>query len=78
MEFGNNLNAKKLKRKYDLNLLGELLNFCDVYEINIQFWPHQTAVFIAKDGVDLQDYGGDFEFAVQSSIDYLKRINKLK
>lgn len=58
--------------------LGQLLRYTDVYEINIQFWPEQTAVYIGKDGVDLQDYGGSFDFAIDRAIEYLNRINKTK
>lgn len=46
------------------------------YEINIQFWPDQTAVYISKDGVDLQSYGGSFEYSISSSLSYINRINK--
>lgn len=62
----------------DINIthLSELLMYSDKYEISVQFWPDLIAVFIAKDGIDLKDYGGDFDFAVKSSIEYLKRINK--
>jgi len=38
---------------------------------------YQTAVYISKDGVELKSYGGGFKFAVQSSIDYLNRINNI-
>lgn len=58
----------------DLELLSLLLKYSDRYEISIQFWPKQTAVYIAKDGVDLKDFGGDFEFAVRSSISFLNSI----
>lgn len=60
---------------HDMKLLETLLAFSDRYEISIQFWPQQTAVYIAKDGVELQGFGGDFVFALQRSIDYLERIN---
>lgn len=56
--------------------LRKLIAYSDRYEINIQFWPDQTAVYISKGGVDLNSYGGDFDFAIGSSLDYLKRINK--
>lgn len=56
--------------------LVKLLNFSNKYEINIQFWPDQIAVYIEKGGVALQDYGGDFDFAVGEALKYLKRINK--
>lgn len=58
--------------------LFELLSFSDKYEIQIQFWPEQTAVFINKDDVELNSFGGDFDFAIQSSLDYLNRINNSK
>ena len=58
----------------DLDQLSRLLAYSDKYEISIQFWPKQTAVYIAKDGVDLQDYGGDFDFAIGRSIEYLDRV----
>jgi len=60
----------------DINLLElkKLLMFSDRYEISIQFWPDQIAVYIAKDGVDLKDFGGDFDFAVTRAIEYLVRI----
>jgi len=60
-----------------LNQLAELLKWSDKYEISIQFWPEQTVLFIAKDGIDLESYGGDFVFAIGESIKYLRRINKL-
>lgn len=58
----------------DLELLSLLLKYSDRYEISIQFWPKQTAVYISKDGVDLKDFGGDFDFAVRSSISFLNGI----
>ena len=57
--------------------LKTLLSFSKKYEISVQFWPDQTAVYISKDGVELKSYGGGFKFAVQSSIDYLNRINNI-
>ncbi len=53
----------------------ELISFSDKYEIDIQFWPEQTAVYINKDGIELTSFGGDFNHAINSSIDYLKKIN---
>lgn len=67
--------SRKLTDK-QLNKLGSLLKYTDKYDISIQFWVDQTAVFIAKNDVDLTDYGGDFDFAIDSALDYLKRINK--
>lgn len=56
--------------------LGRLLRYSKKYEINIQFWPDQTAVFIEKGGVELTSYGGDFDHAIDSALEYLNRINK--
>lgn len=60
----------------DINLLKlkELLKFSDKYEISIQFWPDQIAVYIAKDGIDLIDFGGSF-LVINNAISYLNRIN---
>jgi hypothetical protein len=63
-----------LPNEIDLAELKKLLAFSDRYEISIQFWPEIIAVYIAKDGVDLADYGGDFDFAIGKSIEYLERI----
>ena len=68
-----------MSRKYtekQITKLSSLLKYTDKYDISIQFWVDQTAVYISKDDVDLSDYGGDFDFAIDSAIDYLKRINK--
>lgn len=54
-------------------LLKVLISYSSRYEITIQFWPNQTTVYIAKDGIDLFDYGGDD--AIERSIEYLDRIN---
>lgn len=66
MELPNNINLDKLAK---------LLVYSSVYELSIQFWPEQTAVFICKGGVDLKDFGGDFDFAVDNALEYLNRIN---
>lgn len=63
-----------LPNEIDLEQLRRLLAYSDKYEISIQFWPEQIAVYIAKDGVDLQDYGGDFDFAIGRTIEYLDRV----
>ena len=62
--------------KQDLVKLKELITFSDRYELSIQFWPNQVAVYIAKNGIDLNSVGGDFS-AIDKALDYLKRINKL-
>lgn len=63
----------------DFAQLKRLLKYSDRYEISIQFWPGQVAVFIAKDGVDLNSWG-DYSGAksIKSAIEYLDRINKKK
>jgi hypothetical protein len=66
----------KLPNNIDLEKLGPLLMYSERYEINIQFWPEQFAIFIAKDGVDLENWGGDFDDIVEQAIEYLERINK--
>lgn len=59
-------------------LLNSLLKYSNRYQINIQFWPEQTAVYIEKDHVELANFGGDFDFAISNSLAYLNRINKVK
>lgn len=61
--------------KEQMKQLQILISYSHKYEISVQFWPDQTAVYIAKDGVDLNSFGGDFDFAIGSSIQYLDRIN---
>lgn len=61
-----------------LNRLGRLLKYSSRYEISIQFWPDQTAVYIAKNDVDLVSYGGNFDHGIGASLQYLDRINKNK
>jgi hypothetical protein len=63
--------------KHQLSELNRLFRYSDRYEISIQFWPSHTAVYICKDGIDLQDYGGSFDFAIGKSLEYLDRINKV-
>jgi len=63
----------------DYAKLKRLLKYSDRYEISIQFWPGQIAVFIAKDGVDLNSWGCyNGSKSIQSAIEYLDRINKVK
>ena len=68
--------VKELPNEINLKKLSRLLMYSDRYEINIQFWPDQIAVYIAKDDVDLTDFGGGFDFAVNKAIEYLDRINR--
>jgi len=68
MNFKNKITDKQIVK------LQRLLRYSAVYEINIQFWTDQTAVYIEKGGVELHSFGGDFDFAIDNSIEYLKRI----
>lgn len=68
--------SSHLPNDIDLVQLKELLMYSNKYEISIQFWPNQTCVYIAKDLVDLNNFSGNFRFAVGSAINYLARINK--
>lgn len=62
--------------KEQMEQLSLLMGYSNKYEISIQFWPDQTAVYISKDGVELTSYGGSYNHAINSSLDYLNRINK--
>lgn len=70
-----NENEQLKKDMAKLLVLSKLLTFSNKYEITIQFWPDQTTVFIAKDGVELIDFGGDYYFVIEKSLEYLNRIN---
>lgn len=65
-----------LPNNINLLKLAKLLAYSNVYEISIQFYPKTISVFISKDGVELTDFGGDFDFAIDKAIEYLNRINK--
>lgn len=56
-------------------LHSRLLAYRDRYEITVQYWPQQTAVYVDKDGVELAHFGGDDELAFTKSVQYLDRIN---
>ena len=62
-------------KKIDLLKLAALIRYSDRYEITIQFLPEQTAVYIAKDSVDLTSFGGNSDFAISRAIEYLEKIN---
>jgi hypothetical protein len=72
------LPSSTLPNGIDLSLLSRLLMFSSKYQLSIQFWPDQTAVYIYKDFVELKSFGGDFGFAIGKSIEYLERIQPLK
>jgi hypothetical protein len=59
-------------------LFDKMLAYAGKYEISIQFWGEgNTNVFIAKDGIDLTDFGGlDPSTAIANCVEYLDRINK--
>ncbi len=58
----------------------KMLNYAGIYEISIQFWGESnTNVFIAKDGIELTDFGGlDPAEAIAKTVEYLDRINGVK
>lgn len=71
--------------KEQLKMLSSLIGYQNIYEISIQFWPEGVTVYIAKDGIDLTSFGGDFDFSIGKSLRYIeglvkkqKPINKLK
>jgi len=72
------MKANRLPNDIKLVKLRKLLAYSDRYEISIQFWPEQIAVYITKDGVDLKDFGGSFSFAIDKATEYLDRINNVK
>jgi len=67
----------KLHNGIDTVKLAKLLKYAGKYDITIQFWE-QTAVFICKEDVELKDFGGSFDFAIDKAIEYLDRINNKK
>lgn len=60
--------------------LKKMLSYAGKYQISIQFWgPSETNVYIEKGGVSLTDFGGlDPEEALDKTLEYLDRINKVK
>jgi hypothetical protein len=60
-----------------IKLLRKVVKYSERYEISVQFWPEQNAIFIAKDDVDLNSFGSsDLTETLQMGVDYLDRINK--
>ena len=57
-------------------LLTKIMRYSKKYEISVQFWPDQWAIFIAKDGVDLTSFGGEPENTLKRGLEYLDRITK--
>lgn len=75
MKTMNNENQKMRElTESQLLFLARLIGYSNRYQISVQFWPDQTAVYIFKDGVEMQAFGGDFDHAVGSSNAYLDRI----
>lgn len=58
------------------SLLTKIMRYSKKYEINVQFWPKQWAVYISKDGVELNSFGGDPEPTLRQGVDYLDRITR--
>ena len=63
---------------YKISALNHLLKYSDRYQISIQFWPDYNTVYIMKDDVDLNSWGGDGDFAIIEAGKYLDRLNKIK
>ena len=70
------MKKKLLPNDIKLEHLERLLSYSDRYQISIQFWPDQTAVYISKDHVNLTSFGGTFDYAITEATRYLNRITK--
>lgn len=69
----------QLTKKQELNILKlmkSIIRYSNKYEISIQYWPDQWAIFIAKDGIDLTSFGGEPEDTLERGLEYLNRITK--
>lgn len=61
----------------EIQLLKRVVSYSDRYQISIQFWPDQCAVYIMKDDVDLNSFGSSqIETTLKMALDYLDRINR--
>ena len=58
-------------------LFKELEFWSAIYELSFQFWPNQNNVFISKDEVDIQEFGGydTMQEVVMQTCGYLRSIN---
>lgn len=57
-------------------LIYQIEQWSKIYELNFQFWPKQCAVYIAREGIDLKDFGEyDMESIFKRTIEYLTKIN---
>lgn len=56
--------------------LFQLLSYTYKYDITIQFWVESTNIYINKANVELQSYGGSFDYSVGKALDYLNRITR--
>jgi hypothetical protein len=63
-----------MKNKIDFNKLKQLLSYSNRYDISIQFWTEQQAIYIEKHDVPLIDFGGEFNDIIDDAIGYLNRI----
>lgn len=78
----NELQAKKiallenLPNGINMELVRMLFSYSDVFQISVHLEKELVSVYIKKNDVELNDFGGDFNFAFQNSIDYLERITK--
>lgn len=66
------------KPKSPVDMFQRMLSYAGKYEISIQFWGKgNTNVFIAKDGVELHDFGNlEPEEAIEETVKYLDKINR--
>lgn len=59
------------------SLLTRIIRYSNRYEINVQFWPDQWAIYISKDDVELTSFGGNPEETLRCGVEYLDRINRI-
>jgi hypothetical protein len=59
------------------SLLTKIMRYSKKYEISVQFWPDQWAIFINKDGIELTSFGGEPENTLRRGVEYLDRINRV-
>lgn len=69
-------NVKLIKNRSFL--FERLIEYSRKYEISFQMWPKQNTIYIEKDGVELQSFGGydTAEDVMTHALEYLNRINK--
>jgi len=61
------------------NLLKEIEKWSEHYDFSFQFWGKgQNNVYIERDGVELQSFGGEetIEDILKIALDWIKKVNK--